>query len=58
MMEGENNKISLNAQYLLDVLTYITDDKVSIIINDKASPAVIKPVKEEDYVYIIMPLKI
>lgn len=57
-MEGENNKISLNAQYLLDVLTYITDDKVSIIINDKASPAVIKPVKEEDYVYIIMPLKI
>lgn len=57
-IEGENNKISLNAQYLLDVLTYITDDKVCIIINDKASPAVIRPVKEDDYVYIIMPLKI
>ncbi len=57
-MDGENNKISLNAQYLLDVLTYITDDKVSILINDKTSPAVIKPVKEDDYVYIIMPLKI
>ncbi|MBI5753922.1 DNA polymerase III subunit beta [Candidatus Peregrinibacteria bacterium] len=57
-IEGENNKISLNAQYLLDVLTYITDDKVNIIVNDKASPAMIKPVKEDDYVYIIMPLKI
>lgn len=57
-IEGENNKISLNAQYLLDVLTYVTDDKVQIVINDKASPAMIKPIKEEDYVYIIMPLKV
>lgn len=57
-IEGENNKISLNAQYLLDVLTYITDDRVNLIINDKSSPAVIRPVKNEDYVYIIMPLKV
>lgn len=57
-IEGENNKISLNAQYLLDVLTYISDDKVAIIVNDKASPALIKPIKDDDYVYIIMPLKV
>ena len=57
-MEGENNKISLNSQYLLDGLTYITDDKIKIEMNDKLSPAVIKPVKREDYVYIIMPLKV
>lgn len=57
-IEGENNKISLNSQYLLDVLTYISDDKIMFIINDKTSPAVIKPVKSEDYVYIIMPLKV
>lgn len=57
-IEGENNKISLNAQYLIDVLTYIDDDKVLFQMNDKASPAVIRPVKTEDYVYIIMPLKV
>lgn len=57
-LEGENNKISLNAQYLLDVLTYIKDDKVFFIVNDKAAPAVIRPVKQENYVYIIMPLKV
>lgn len=57
-IEGENNKISLNAQYLLDVLTYLGDDKVALSMNDKSSPAVINPVKDEDYVYIIMPLKI
>jgi len=57
-MDGENNKISLNSQYLLDVLTYITDEKVILEMNDKLSPAVIKPLKRDDYVYIIMPLKV
>lgn len=57
-VEGENNKISLNAQYLLDVLTYIDDDKVFLVVNDKVSPAVVRPVKDDGYVYIIMPLKI
>lgn len=57
-MDGENNKISLNSQYLLDVLTYINKDKVVFSMTDKVSPAVIKPVGTEDYVYIIMPLKV
>jgi len=55
---GENNSISLNSQYLLDVLNCIDDEKVYITINDINAPALIKPVKEEEYVYIIMPLKI
>jgi DNA polymerase III subunit beta len=57
-VDGDNNKISLNSQYMLDVLTYITDEKVILEISDKLSPAVIKPVKREDYIYIIMPLKV
>ena len=57
-VEGENNKIALNAQYLLDVLTFIQADKVLVEIDDKLSPAVIRPVENKDYVYIIMPLKI
>ena len=57
-IEGENNKISLNSQYLLDVLTYINKDKVVFSMTDKVSPAVIKPLGGGDYVYIIMPLKV
>lgn len=57
-MEGENNKIALNAQYLLDVLNYIQSDSIYLEIDDKLSPAVVRPVKEKDYVYIIMPLKV
>ena len=57
-IEGENNKIALNAQYLLNVLNYIQSDKVLFKMEDKLSPAIIRPLKKEDYVYIIMPLKI
>ena len=57
-MTGENNKIALNSQYLMDVLSFLDTEKVCIELNDKLSPAVIKPCKEEGYVYIIMPLKI
>ena len=57
-MDGENAKISLNSQYLLDVLTYISGDRVLFGMSDKASPAVIKPLGSDDYVYIIMPLKV
>lgn len=57
-VEGENNKISLNSQYVLDVLTYINSDKINFSINDKASPACVRPVDDGDYVYIIMPLKV
>lgn len=57
-IKGENNKISLNSQYLLDVLTYINEDKVEFSMNDKVSPAHIRPVKRDDYLYIIMPLKV
>lgn len=57
-LDGENNKISLNSQYLLDVLTYITDEKILLEMSDKLSPAVIKPIKRDDYIYIIMPLKV
>lgn len=57
-VDGENNKIALNAQYLLDVLNYVQSDKVVLEVDDKLSPAVVRSAKEKDYVYIIMPLKI
>jgi DNA polymerase-3 subunit beta len=59
-VEGENNKIALNSQYLLDVLNFIQADEVTLELDDKLSPAVIRITKESEktYMYIIMPLKI
>ncbi len=59
-VQGENNKIALNAQYLLEVLNFISADEITIELDDKLSPAVIRITKESEktYMYIIMPLKI
>ncbi len=59
-VEGENNKIALNSQYLLDVLNFIMADEIIIELENKLAPAVIMSAKAEErnYTYIIMPLKI
>lgn len=58
VLTGENNKTALNAEYLLDVLAAIGASRIFIEMNDKLSPVVIKPCKDDNYVYIIMPLKV
>lgn len=59
-VEGEENKIALNSQYLLDGLNFIQSDEITLELDDKLSPAVIRVSKESEktYMYIIMPLKI
>ena len=58
-IEGENNKIALNAQYLLDVLGHIKDESIEFLLDNKLSPVTISPVKKEaKFTHIIMPLKL
>lgn len=59
-VEGENNKIALNAQYLLDVLNFIQAENIILELDDKLAPAVIRTSNDADksYLYIIMPLKV
>lgn len=56
-INGENNKVSLNSQYLLDVLGHMKEN-VSIEMDEKLTPVVVRPAKKQDYLYIIMPLKV
>lgn len=56
--EGELNQIAVNSAFLLDVLNNYPTKEVELIINEKLSPLVIKKTKSQDYVYIIMPLKV
>jgi DNA polymerase-3 subunit beta len=58
-IEGENNKIALNAQYLLDVLGHIKASSIDFALDNKLSPVTIKPTKNEaKFTHIIMPLKL
>lgn len=57
-LEGATNIIALNTDYVLDVLGAISgEEKVKIELEGKINPAVFKKEKSEDFVHLVMPLK-
>jgi len=57
-LDGDPGQIALNSEFVLDILGHLGTDQVELGINDSTSPAVFKPVDNEDFVHIIMPLKL
>ncbi|HYM23585.1 MAG TPA: DNA polymerase III subunit beta [Vicinamibacterales bacterium] len=57
---GGSVQICFNAQYVLDFLSAVTTDIVSLDLKDEVSQAVMKPVGAEDYdyTYVIMPMRV
>ena len=57
-IDGSEIEISFNAKFILDALGVIKEEKVTLHFNDKTSPGIIKPIKNNNYQYIIMPLRV
>jgi len=57
---GAAMQICFNAQYVLDFLSAVATDVVSLDVKDEVSQAVMKPVGAEgyDYTYVIMPMRV
>jgi len=57
---GAPMQICFNAQYVLDFLSAVASDIVSLDLKDEVSQAVMKPVGAEgyDYTYVIMPMRV
>ncbi|MGQ0793694.1 MAG: DNA polymerase III subunit beta [Deltaproteobacteria bacterium] len=55
---GEPLELGFNASYLMDVLQAMGGESIQIGITDELSPAVIKPVGEEVYISVIMPMRV
>lgn len=58
MVSGENGQIALNVKYLGDALSAIKTAQVALETQSSQSPGVFKPVGQEGYVHIIMPMSI
>lgn len=56
--EGEELKIGLNASYLLDVLNHLGDGQIRISFASTDSSMLVESVLNDNYQYIIMPMKI
>lgn len=56
-IQGIDNDIVVNCNYLLDGLNNISDENIKIEIVNNNTPCVLKSEKENGYLYIIMPIK-
>jgi len=55
---GEPATIALNADYVLDILGALSEqEKIKMELETKMSPAVFKPTKNENFIHLVMPLK-
>jgi DNA polymerase-3 subunit beta len=57
-IDGESITIAFNAKYLIDVLGVIDSAEVSLQTTGPSSPGVIKPVGEDGFIHVVMPMHI
>lgn len=56
--EGQDIKIAFNSKYLLDALKIIEDNEIYLEFTTSVSPCVIKPLENEYFVYLILPVRL
>jgi DNA polymerase-3 subunit beta len=56
--EGDDISIGLNAQYLMDILKATDKDEVIFSMSDPLKPILMKPVGNDGYVCVIMPMRL
>ena len=57
-MQGEPMQIAFNPKYLIEAFKNIDDEKIKLSFSTPVTPAVIRPLEGEKYVYIILPVRI
>jgi len=56
--QGPELSVGFNARYLLDILQVQDQDRINLILKDNLSPGLIKPVDEDGYLAVIMPMRL
>lgn len=54
----EELSIGFNARYLIDILTTLDSEKVDLALRDQLSPGLITPTGDNDYLAVIMPMRL
>jgi len=56
-IEGDGTTIAFNARFLADVLTNVDVEQFALELNGPLSPGVFKPIGDDRYVHVVMPLR-
>ena len=57
-IEGNGVEIAFNVKYLVDVLNILSTANVALETGAATSPGVVRPVGEDDFLYVVMPMRI
>lgn len=57
-LSGKALDIAFNARYFSDMLKALDDEVISLYFGTNISPCVVKPVEGEDYLYLILPVRL
>ncbi len=58
VVEGEQMEIAFNGRYLIDMLNVIGTEQVVLETTNPSRPGLLKPVGDENLIYVIMPMHI
>lgn len=56
-LEGKPIDIAFNAKYILDILKYIDTENINFSFNTQVSPAAIKAVDDDMFIYVVTPVR-
>ena len=57
-LTGEELDIAFNARYIMDVVRNVSQDELIMRFNSSVSPCVIYPQSGDDYLYLILPVRV
>jgi DNA polymerase-3 subunit beta len=57
-VEGEQMEIAFNGRYLIDMLNVIGTEQVALEATNPSRPGILKPVGDDNLIYVIMPMHI
>jgi len=57
-VDGSDIQIAFNARYILDALAVAAEDQVELLFDGPLSPGLIRPPGSDQYLYVIMPVRV
>ncbi len=57
-LEGEDLEIAFNSKYFIDALKAVDEEEVYLEFTTNISPGIIKPVNNENHVYLVLPVRL
>ncbi|MEG2646026.1 MAG: DNA polymerase III subunit beta [Clostridia bacterium] len=57
-VEGKDLEIGFNPRYFIEALKAIDDNEICIEMTTNISPVLIKPISSNDFIYVVLPIKL